>query len=151
MKLAHRVKTLTPSPTLAITAKAKTMKQKGYDIISLGAGGPDFNTPSYILDAAETAMREGMTKYTPSGGILELKSAIANKLKEDYSHEYTTDEIVVTGGTNLSVYTVVLVVVYEGDVVIEPGQDAFSYRDQLKIAGGNAVIVDRRELYHSEL
>lgn len=151
MKLAHRVKTLTPSPTLAITAKAKTMKQKGYDIISLGAGEPDFNTPSYILDAAETAMREGMTKYTPSGGILELKSAIANKLKEDNALDYTTDEIVVTTGAKHALYTVFQVLLDEGDEVIVPAPYWVSYPEQVKLAGGKPVIVDTLEQNHFKL
>ncbi|KHE72391.1 aminotransferase class I/II-fold pyridoxal phosphate-dependent enzyme, partial [Halobacillus sp. BBL2006] len=80
MQLATRVKSLTPSSTLAITAKAKALKAEGHDVIGLGAGEPDFNTPSYILEAAKRAMDEGKTKYTPAGGVPELKNAITAKL-----------------------------------------------------------------------
>ncbi len=83
MQLAKRVQTLTPSTTLAITAKAKALKDSGHDVIGLGAGEPDFNTPEYIIEAAERAMRSGLTRYTPSGGILPLREAIARKMLKD--------------------------------------------------------------------
>ena len=83
MKLSKRVQQLAPSPTLAITAKAKALKQQGHDVIGLGAGEPDFNTPEHIIEAAKSAMDNGYTKYTATGGIPELKEAIANKLKKD--------------------------------------------------------------------
>lgn len=82
MNLSKRVSTLTPSSTLAITAKAKELKAAGHDVIGLGAGEPDFNTPDHILDAAEKAMKEGHTKYTPSGGLISLKEAIIEKFKK---------------------------------------------------------------------
>src|SRR5699024_1514752 len=104
MDLADRVKTLTPSKTLAITAKAKEMKQEGHDVIGLGAGEPDFNTPEYIIEAAEKAMREGLTKYTPSGGITELKKAIIQKFELDNDLKYGVDEIIVTAGAKHALY-----------------------------------------------
>ena len=82
-KLASRVSTLTPSTTLAITAKAKEMKESGIDVIGLGAGEPDYNTPDNILEAAYKSMMEGKTKYTPSGGLPALKDAVIDKLKRD--------------------------------------------------------------------
>ena len=120
MDLADRVKTLTPSKTLAITAKAKEMKQQGHDVIGLGAGEPDFNTPEYIIKAAEQAMREGLTKYTPSGGITELKKAIAEKFKVDNDLSYQLDEIIVTAGAKHALYNLFEVLLNEGDEVIIP-------------------------------
>lgn len=81
MKLAKRVSALTPSATLAITAKAKELKAEGHDVIGLGAGEPDFNTPQHIIDAAVRSMNEGHTKYTPSGGLPALKDSIAKNSK----------------------------------------------------------------------
>ncbi len=83
MQLANRVHTLTPSTTLAITAKAKQLKEQGVDVIGLGAGEPDYNTPENILDAANQSMKDGQTKYTPAGGLPALKQAIIDKLARD--------------------------------------------------------------------
>lgn len=83
MKLAKRVSALTPSSTLAITAKAKELKAAGHDVIGLGAGEPDFNTPQHILEASVKAMNEGQTKYTPAGGLMPLKDAIIEKFNRD--------------------------------------------------------------------
>src|SRR5690625_6182288 len=85
MNLANRVLSLTPSTTLAITAKAKELKAEGHDVVGLGAGEPDFNTPSYIIEAAKRAMKKGYTKYTPVGGIIELREAIKERSEEHTS------------------------------------------------------------------
>ncbi|CDQ39832.1 pyridoxal phosphate-dependent aminotransferase [Virgibacillus salexigens] len=145
MKLANRVKTLTPSSTLAITAKAKELKQQGYDVIALGAGEPDFNTPSFILESAEKAMKEGMTKYTPSGGIVELKKAIVNKFKSDNQLTYTTDQIIVTTGAKHALYTLFQVLLNDGDEVIVPVPYWVSYPEQVKLAGGKPVFIEAKE------
>ncbi|GGJ46372.1 pyridoxal phosphate-dependent aminotransferase [Virgibacillus salexigens] len=145
MKLANRVKTLTPSSTLAITAKAKELKQQGYDVIALGAGEPDFNTPSFILESAEKAMKEGMTKYTPSGGIVELKKAIVNKFKSDNQLTYTTDQIIVTTGAKHALYTLFQVLLNDGDEVIVPAPYWVSYPEQVKLAGGKPVFIEAKE------
>ncbi|MEW9031706.1 MAG: aminotransferase class I/II-fold pyridoxal phosphate-dependent enzyme, partial [Planifilum fimeticola] len=92
MKLSKRVQQLTPSTTLAITAKAKALRKQGHDVIGLGAGEPDFNTPEPILRAAEEAMRAGHTKYTPSGGIPELKQAIVEKFRRDNGLTYQPEQ-----------------------------------------------------------
>lgn len=89
--LANRVKTLTPSTTLAITAKANELKAQGIDVIGLGAGEPDFNTPQNILDAAVDSMNKGLTKYTPAGGLPVLKKAIIDKLQRDNHLTYKPD------------------------------------------------------------
>ncbi|WP_106497433.1 pyridoxal phosphate-dependent aminotransferase [Lentibacillus sp. Marseille-P4043] len=145
MELANRVKTLTPSSTLAITAKAKELKEQGYDVIGLGAGEPDFNTPKYIIDAAEKAMREGMTKYTPSGGTVELKKAIINKLKNDNHLSYNASEIIVTTGAKHALYTLFQVLLNPADEVIIPTPYWVSYPEQVKLAGGKPVFVTAEE------
>src|SRR5688500_2055807 len=94
VKLANRVMALTPSTTLAITAKAKELKDQGEDVIGLGAGEPDYNTPQHILDAAARSMNEGHTKYTPSAGLPALKSAIIDKLERDQGLSYKPNEII---------------------------------------------------------
>lgn len=145
MELANRVKTLTPSSTLAITAKAKELKEQGHDVIGLGAGEPDFNTPEFILEAAEKAMYTGMTKYTPSGGVLELKSAISNKFKRDNGLTYTNSQIIVTTGAKHALYTLFQILLNEGDEVIVPKPYWVSYPEQIKLAGGKPVFVNSLE------
>ncbi|NBJ71467.1 MULTISPECIES: pyridoxal phosphate-dependent aminotransferase [Clostridia] len=145
MELANRVKTLTPSSTLAITAKAKELKHQGHDVIALGAGEPDFNTPEPILRAAEKAMNQGMTKYTPSGGIIELKQAIVDKFKTDNQLDYTKDQIIVTTGAKHALYTLFQVLLNEDDEVIIPTPYWVSYPEQVKLAGGIPVFVPAKE------
>jgi aspartate aminotransferase len=145
MELANRVKTLTPSSTLAITAKAKELKQQGHDVIALGAGEPDFNTPESILQAAEEAMKQGMTKYTPSGGIVELKEAIIAKFKADNHLVYEKEQIIVTTGAKHALYTLFQVILNEGDEVIVPAPYWVSYPEQVKLAGGVPVFVPAKE------
>ncbi|MGP4107459.1 pyridoxal phosphate-dependent aminotransferase [Virgibacillus sp. L01] len=145
MDLANRVKTLTPSSTLAITAKAKELKSQGHDVIGLGAGEPDFNTPDYIIRAAENAMKNGFTKYTPSGGILELREAIVSKFSQDNELDYSTDQIIVTTGAKHALYTLFQVLLNENDEVIVPAPYWVSYPEQIKLAGGTPVVVDAHE------
>lgn len=145
MELANRVKTLTPSSTLAITAKAKSLKEDGYDVIGLGAGEPDFNTPHYIIAAAKDAMEKGKTKYTPSGGILQLREAIAAKFERDNNLSYTTDNIIVTTGAKHALYTLFQVLINPGDEVVVPAPYWVSYPEQIKLAGGKPVIVKASE------
>ncbi|SFA74253.1 aspartate aminotransferase [Lentibacillus halodurans] len=145
MELANRVKTLTPSATLAITAKAKELKSQGHDVIGLGVGEPDFNTPEYILEAAEKAMRNGFTKYTPAGGIPELKQAIVNKFKRDNGLEYTTDEVIVTTGAKHALYTLFQVLLNKDDEVIVPRPYWVSYPEQVKLAEGKPIFLEAKE------
>ncbi|MCJ0931035.1 pyridoxal phosphate-dependent aminotransferase [Virgibacillus halodenitrificans] len=145
MDLAKRVKTLTPSTTLAITAKAKELKRQGHDVIGLGAGEPDFNTPEYILEAAEKAMHDGLTKYTPSGGVAELKKAIINKFQIDNNLEYNAEEVIVTTGAKHALYTLFQVILNEEDEVIVPAPYWVSYPEQIKLAGGKPVIISAKE------
>ncbi|WP_163969834.1 pyridoxal phosphate-dependent aminotransferase [Oceanobacillus halotolerans] len=145
MELANRVKTLTPSSTLAITAKAKQLKEQGHDVIGLGAGEPDFNTPEYILKAAKKAMDEGMTKYTAAGGIVPLRETIVDKFKRDNNLTFTPEEIVVTTGAKHALFTLFQVLLNEGDEVIVPTPYWVSYPEQIKLAGGNPVFVEAKE------
>ncbi|MBB6452237.1 aspartate aminotransferase [Salirhabdus euzebyi] len=145
MKLADRVQSLTPSSTLAITAKAKSLKQQGHDVIGLGAGEPDFNTPQHILEAAKQAMEEGKTKYTPAGGLPELKKAIYEKFLRDQQLSYDPSEIIVTNGAKHALYTLFQVILNPGDEVIVPAPYWVSYPEQIKLAQGNPVIVNALE------
>ncbi|AQQ53604.1 pyridoxal phosphate-dependent aminotransferase [Planococcus lenghuensis] len=140
-KLAQRVKALTPSSTLAITAKAKELKAQGADVIGLGAGEPDFNTPDNILQAAERSMEAGHTKYTPSGGLPALKKAVINKLAQDQKLTYEASEIMVGIGAKHVLYTLFQVLLNEGDEVIIPIPYWVSYPEQVKLAGGKPVYI----------
>ena len=140
--LANRVKTLTPSSTLAITAKAKELKEQGIDVIGLGAGEPDFNTPQNILDAAVDSMNKGLTKYTPAGGLPVLKQAIIDKLVRDNHLTYKANEIMVGVGAKHVLYTLFQVILNEGDEVIIPIPYWVSYPEQVKLAGGVPVYVE---------
>lgn len=145
MSLSNRVKTLTPSSTLAISAMAADLRKQGHDVIGLGVGEPDFNTPDYIIEGAKDAMDKGMTKYTASGGIVELKQAIANKFKEDNNLNYSTNEIIVTSGAKHALYTLFQVLLNENDEVIVPSPYWVSYPEQVKLASGKPVFVETAE------
>ncbi len=145
MELAKRVQSLTPSSTLAITAKAKALKAEGHDVIGLGAGEPDFNTPENILEAAKRAMDEGLTKYTPSGGVPELKNAITAKMKRDQGLTYSNEQVIVTTGAKHALFTLFQVLLNKGDEVIVPAPYWVSYPEQIKLAEGNPVVVAASE------
>ncbi len=141
-QLANRVHTLTPSTTLAITAKAKELKQQGIDVIGLGAGEPDYNTPQNILDAALRSMNEGHTKYTPAGGLPALKKAIIDKLQRDQGLTYEPSEILVGIGAKHVLYTLFQVLLNDQDEVIIPIPYWVSYPEQVKLAGGVPVYIE---------
>ncbi|WP_153122552.1 pyridoxal phosphate-dependent aminotransferase [Peribacillus tepidiphilus] len=145
MKLAKRVMSLTPSSTLAITAKAKELKAQGHDVIGLGAGEPDFNTPQHIIDAATKSMMEGHTKYTPSAGLPQLKQAIVQKLKQDQGLDYKPSQVIVASGAKHALYTLFQAILDEGDEVMIPIPYWVSYPEQVKLAGGNPVYVEGKE------
>jgi aspartate aminotransferase len=136
---------LTPSSTLAITAKAKELKTQGHDVIGLGAGEPDFNTPQHIIDAATKSMMEGHTKYTPSAGLPQLKQAIVQKLKQDQGLDYKPSQVIVASGAKHALYTLFQAILDEGDEVIIPIPYWVSYPEQVKLAGGNPVYVEGKE------
>ncbi|MBY0222730.1 pyridoxal phosphate-dependent aminotransferase [Mammaliicoccus sciuri] len=141
-QLASRVSTLTPSTTLAITAKAKEMKASGIDIVGLGAGEPDYNTPENILEAAYQSMKDGKTKYTPAGGLPELKDAIIGKLKTDQGLTYERNEILVGVGAKHVLFTLFQVLLDKGDEIIIPSPYWVSYPEQVKLAEGVPVFIE---------
>ena len=141
-KLANRVHTLTPSTTLAITAKAKELKEQGIDVIGLGAGEPDYNTPQNILDAALKSMNDGHTKYTPAGGLPALKKAVIGKLQQDQGLTYDPSEILIGIGAKHVLYTLFQVLLNEQEEVIIPIPYWVSYPEQVKLAGGTPVYVE---------
>ncbi|KMY54587.1 aspartate aminotransferase [Bacillus sp. FJAT-27231] len=151
VQLAQRVKALTPSTTLAITAKAKEMKAQGIDVIGLGAGEPDFNTPEHIIEAAYESLKKGQTKYTPSGGLPELKDAIIGKFEKDQGLTYKRSEIIVTVGAKHALYTLFQVILDEGDEVIIPTPYWVSYPEQVKLADGTPVYVEGKEENHFKI
>ena len=141
MALSQRTNILKPSPTLAISAKANSLKADGIDVISFGAGEPDFNTPQPICDAAKAAIDAGFTKYTPSAGINELREAICGKLARENGLEYHPSQIIVSCGAKHSVYNSVQVLVDPGDEVILLAPYWMTYADQIQLAGGTPVVV----------
>lgn len=145
MRLADRARNISPSPTLAIDAIAKEMRARGLKVVSFGAGEPDFDTPEHIKEAAITAIRSGITKYTPVAGTCELKEAICKRFKVDQGLEYKPNQIVVSAGAKHSLYNTMQVLVQEGDEVILPAPYWVSYLEQIKLAGAQARIVETRE------
>jgi len=145
INLAKRVDALTPSSTLAITAKAKELKSQGLDIIGLGAGEPDFNTPENIIEAAYRSMTEGFTKYTPAAGLPELKKSIISKLERDQGLTYKPSEIIVGNGAKHVLYTLFQVILNDGDEVLIPTPYWVSYPEQVKLAGGVPVYIEGKE------
>jgi aspartate aminotransferase len=145
VRLADRALNISPSPTLAIDAKAKEMKARGVNVISFGAGEPDFGTPAHIKEAAIAAIHVGMTKYTAVSGIIELKEAICQRLKLDQGLSYEPNQIVVSSGAKQTLYNAMQVLVQPGDEVIVPVPYWVSYIEQIKLAGAEARIVETRE------
>jgi aspartate aminotransferase len=145
MKLASRISTIKPSPTLAITAKANALKAEGRDVISFGAGEPDFDTPDHIKMAAVKAIEEGFTKYTPVDGIVELKDAIISKLLRDNQLAYDRSEIVVSCGAKHTLYNLTQVLFQEGDEVVIPSPYWVSYLDMVLLSGAKPVIIKTTE------
>lgn len=139
--ISERVKSIKPSATLAVTAKAKEMKAAGIDIISFGAGEPDFDTPDNIKEAAHEAIRAGFTKYTAAGGIDDLKEAIAQRLKKDCNLDYSLKNIIVSCGAKHSIYNIFQVIIDPGDEIIIPAPYWVSYPDMTLLAGGKPVII----------
>ncbi|HSH98914.1 MAG: pyridoxal phosphate-dependent aminotransferase [Methylophilaceae bacterium] len=139
--LSDRVQTIKESPTLAVTARAGKLKAEGKDIIGLGAGEPDFDTPQHIKDAAKKAIDRGFTKYTPVAGIPGLKKAIVTKFKNQNGLEYTEKEVIVGVGGKQCIFNLALAVLNPGDEVIVPAPYWVSYADIALVAGAKPVII----------
>ncbi|MRX27166.1 pyridoxal phosphate-dependent aminotransferase [Kangiella sp. HZ709] len=142
IKLSDRVQLVKPSPTLAVAAKAKELKRQGRDIVGLGTGEPDFDTPQHIKDAAVEAIGNGATKYTPVDGTIELKAAIIDKFKRDNNLNYEPNQILVSCGGKQSFYNLCQALLNEGDEVIIPAPYWVSYPDMAILAGGKPVIIE---------
>lgn len=145
MELSRKAQAIEPSLTLAITAKAKEMKEKGIDVISFSAGEPDFNTPKNIINAAIKAMEDGNTKYTSVNGILQLREAICKKFKDDNGLEYNPSQIVVSTGAKQSLANTFLAILNPGDEVILSTPYWVSYPELIKLADGKPVFVEGDE------
>lgn len=140
-RLAKRITSISPSLTLAISAKAKAMKAAGEPVISFSVGEPDFNTPQNIIDAAKKALDDGHTKYTPSSGLLPLRKAICEKFEKDNGLSYEPSQIIVSDGAKHSIFNACYAIVDEGDEVIIPAPYWLTYPEVVKVCGGVPVYV----------
>lgn len=141
MTLASRIQQVTPSMTLAISAKAKAMKADGFDVCSFSAGEPDFDTPQHICEAAKAAIDQGKTRYGPAAGEPALRAAIAQKLQQENQLPYEARQVVVTNGGKHALYNLMMALIEPGDEVIIPAPYWVSYPEMVKLAGGTPVIV----------
>jgi aspartate aminotransferase len=142
LSLAQRVGRIKPSPTLAVTAKAAELKAQGKDVLSLGAGEPDFDTPQHIKDAAHEAIRKGITKYTAVGGTPSLKKAIIDKMKRDNALEYKPNQILASNGGKQSCYNLCQALLNATDEVIIPAPYWVSYPDMVLLADATPVFIE---------
>lgn len=145
MILSQKAKQIAPSLTLAITAKAKQMSSEGIDVVSFGAGEPDFDTPKYIQEAGIRAIENGLTRYTPASGINELKKAIINKFKIDNDLTYSLDQIIVSTGAKQCLADVFEAILNPGDEVLVPTPYWVSYPELIKLSYGVPVFVSADE------
>ena len=141
IQLSKRVQSIKPSPTLAVTARANAMRAAGKDIVGLGAGEPDFDTPEHIKQAAIKSLNDGFTKYTAVDGTPGLKKAIVTKFKQENGFDYTPKQILVSSGGKQSFYNLAQALINPGDEVIIPAPYWVSYPDMVLLAGGVPVIV----------
>ncbi|NEQ42199.1 MAG: pyridoxal phosphate-dependent aminotransferase [Leptolyngbya sp. SIOISBB] len=141
MELANRIQQVSPSMTLAISAKAKAMKSEGIDVCSFSAGEPDFDTPTHIKEAAKRALDEGKTRYGPAAGEPALREAIAHKLRTDNHLNYQADNVIVTNGGKHSLYGLMMTAINPGDEVIIPTPYWVSYPEMVKLAEGKPILI----------
>lgn len=141
MELSARVQAIKPSPTLVVTARAAQLKAEGKDVIGLGAGEPDFDTPEHIKTAAIDAIQRGFTKYTAVGGTPSLKKAVVDKFKRDNQLDYTPKQVLVSCGGKQSFFNLAQAFLNQGDEVIIPAPYWVSYPDMVLLAEGTPVIV----------
>ena len=140
--LSDRVRAIKPSPTLVVSSRAAELRAEGRDIVSLGAGEPDFDTPAHIKDAAKQAIDQGFTKYTVVDGIPELKQAIIAKLKRDSDLEYDPKQILVSCGAKHSIFNAFEALLSPGDEAIIPAPYWVSYPDMVILCDGKPVIIE---------
>lgn len=145
MKLADRTTRIVPSPTLKVSATAKTLAAQGIDVIDFSAGEPAFDTPDFVKEAAHSAIAAGFTKYTPASGTDELKRAICDKLSRDQGIQYEPSQILVSCGAKHTLYNLAQALLNPGDEVIIPAPYWVSYPDIVRLAEGQPVILETRE------
>lgn len=143
--ISRRAGNVSPSPTLAITAKAKAMQAEGIDVVNFGAGEPDFDTPQFVKDAAVKSLQAGFTKYTPTSGTPDLKKAICEKLARENGLEYKPGEVIVSLGAKHSIFNAVLATVDPGDEVIIPAPYWVSYPEIVGMAEAKCVYIETDE------
>ena len=136
MQLSDRINNITEPQTIGMARKARELKEKGIDVISLSLGEPDFNTPEYVKLAAKKAIDENFSHYTPVSGYLELRQAIAKKLKRDNNLDFAADQIVVSTGAKQSIANAMLCIINPGDEVLVPAPYWVTYLELVKLAGG---------------
>ncbi|HNP66187.1 MAG TPA: aminotransferase class I/II-fold pyridoxal phosphate-dependent enzyme, partial [Woeseiaceae bacterium] len=141
LSVSKRMAAIKPSPTGAVLALATELKAAGRDIISLGAGEPDFDTPEHIKEAAERAIRDGATQYTPIDGTASLKAAIRNKFSVENGLDYAPSDIIVSSGAKQCLFNLCLGLLGPGDEAIIPAPYWVSYPDMVRLAGAEPVIV----------
>jgi aspartate aminotransferase len=143
--LSKKALSISPSSTLAIDAKFKSMKAKGIDVVGFGAGEPDFDTPAHIKEAAIKAINEGFTKYTPASGMPQLREAVCRKFKRDNGLDYSPEQIVVSNGAKHSLVNAFMAICDPGDEVIIPAPFWVSYPEMVKMADGVPVFLNTSE------
>jgi len=148
---ARRVQRVKPSPTIALTGRVAQLKALGKDIITLGAGEPDFDTPAHIANAAMDAIRTGFTRYTPVEGIAELKDAIISKFKRENGLAYQRNQILVSTGAKQCIFNLILALIDPGDEVIIPAPYWVSYPDMVLLADGTPVVVSATKEQHYKI
>jgi aspartate aminotransferase len=141
MKISKRAQAIPVSATLAVTAGAKELKRQGVDVVSFGAGEPDFDTPDYIKEAAIKALKSGKTKYTAASGIVELKETIAHKFQKENGLDYSPEQVIINIGGKHSVYECMQAVLDPGDEVILQTPYWVTYTEAIKLAGATAVVI----------
>jgi aspartate aminotransferase len=144
MLLAQRIQNITPSVTFAFQSRVNQIQKSGREVINFSIGEPDFDTPELIKEEAQKALQEGFTKYTPAGGINELREAVSWKLKKENSLSYPPEQIVISSGAKYTLYTLFQVLIDKGDEVIIPAPFWVSYPEMVKLAGGKPVIVNNK-------
>ena len=145
--LSHRIKNIAPSATLAIDAKAKQLKKEGNDVVIFGAGEPDFNTPENIKQAAIRAINNNITRYTPVGGMIELKKAVADKFKRSNNIAYDVSEILVSCGGKHALYNIAMALLDKGDEAILPVPYWVSYEEMIKLADAKPIFCETDERF----
>lgn len=141
MKLSSKVQAISPSPTLVVDSKAKEMISRGLDVVSFGAGEPDFDTPLHIREAAASAMAAGHTRYTPAAGTIELREAVCEKLQKDNGLEYGPKQIIISNGGKQALYNALCTILNPGDEVLIPAPYWVSYPEMVRLGDGVPVFV----------